>query len=123
MQLRSHLLPRNRFDLTGVDLADAPFDLFSPCCFDVGLWFGFEALQQGGGELCSFVLGELRGLAIQILECSTHLRNCTSAGWARSSTGTSAVRVRYECRVAGSGLHSGVGPGYVFHTDALHAHI
>ena len=72
MQLRSHLLPRNGFDFAGVDLADAPFDLFSPRCFHVGFRLGFEALEQEASELCSFALGEFRGLKIQILECSTH---------------------------------------------------
>jgi hypothetical protein len=79
MQLRSHLLPRNGLDLSGVDLSDAPLDLLSPRCFNVGLRFGFEALKQKARELRSFALGKLRCLSIQILECSPHRWNRTSA--------------------------------------------
>lgn len=72
MHLRSHLLPRNRVCLPGVDLSDAPLDLFSPRCFHAGLGFRFQALEKKACKLCPFTLGKLGSLSIQILECSSH---------------------------------------------------
>jgi len=52
VQPGSDFCPRNRLDLTGIDLADTTLDLFGPRRFNTLIRFAVETLEKTAGKFC-----------------------------------------------------------------------
>jgi hypothetical protein len=72
VERRSNFFPRNGFDLTRVELPDAPFDFLGPGGFYVFIRLAMKGFQNPACQLRPVRFGEARGLAKKLIDCSCH---------------------------------------------------
>jgi hypothetical protein len=63
----AHIFPRNRLDVSGVDVRDTPLNFGAPRGLDVWFWFCVERFDEKTGQGCSVALGKLRRVTDRVL--------------------------------------------------------
>jgi hypothetical protein len=61
-----HLIARNEFNFSSLDLSDSMLDLDAPRLLDVGVSWAVKRFDEHEGKLCPFGLRELSGLLLEL---------------------------------------------------------
>jgi hypothetical protein len=72
VELCSHFFPRDRFHFAGVDLANTPFDLLGPRCFDALVRITVKTLEETAGKISPLRFGELGCLSKELHYVACH---------------------------------------------------